>query len=52
MLIHLAVWFRLSDSRDLLRFNPPVGELNLSVPDKIVQLVDLFISVATGEKEA
>jgi len=32
--------FRLSDSRDLSRFNPPVGELNLSVPDKIVRLVD------------
>lgn len=34
-LIHLAVWFQPSDSRDLLRFNPPVGELNLSVLDKI-----------------
>lgn len=50
MLIHLVVWFRAPDSRDLLRFNPLVDELNLSALDKIVHLVDLSISVATGEK--
>lgn len=41
----------MSDGQDLLRFNPLVGELNLSVPDKIVHLVDSFIIVAVGEKE-